>query len=399
MAESTADRAARFHQAAMNLLPRGVAWARTVGSGLSDSISALVYEFARVEEAADTYRTEMDPTQATALLPEWEAVLGLPDACGAPATTAGRRGAVVSRLTGGGTNSIEALTAAVVAFDAETALHAITHPTQFEVGTDDGGAGQPVGGDEWAHTVTLRITTYADDLDEAGLECVLNGIKRAHGNYLFEYYETQATFQPGQFIAVGPDIVEWSNLSEITPLPSPLTGAITPGTINGNVALDFDGVDSMTTADDWRDYVSAEAKYVIAAIEVDAAGTAEAIFLGALSWGLYVQDTGGGPELIGYSWDGGGGIATPGVPISLATTYVVELLHVDSTMTVRVYDGTVYSQASIAAPASEVDPGELFLGLFNGRVAYFETYGARGRVPLPDVRDSLTLSVAASFIP
>lgn len=178
---------ARFLALAVNLLPRGSAWARTVGSALMGSLTALICEFARVEEAADDYRREMDPTQTVQLLPEWERALRLPDACGSPATDEGRRGAIVARLTGGGTNNHAALEAAVRGFDSLSELTSVAHPTQFEVGTDGGGAGQPVGSDEWAHVVELTITTSNPDLDEAGLECVLNGVRRGHGVYHFTY--------------------------------------------------------------------------------------------------------------------------------------------------------------------------------------------------------------------
>jgi hypothetical protein len=66
-------------------------------------------------------------------------------------------------------------------------LTAITHPTQFEVGTGGGSAGMPVGSDAWANVITLTITTSNPTLDQAGLECVLNGIKRAHGAYIFNH--------------------------------------------------------------------------------------------------------------------------------------------------------------------------------------------------------------------
>lgn len=186
MSESLADRAARFHRRAVDLLPKGNAWAR-LASDLRDLLGALVYEFARVEESTDTFYAEMDPSITDALMPEWESFLGLPDACGSPLTVQGQRAALVARLTGGGTNTEAALAAAIVAFDSNTVLTSVTHPTQFEVGTDGGGAGQPIGADEWANVVTLTITTSNPSLDWAGLECVLDGIKRAHGLYLYEY--------------------------------------------------------------------------------------------------------------------------------------------------------------------------------------------------------------------
>lgn len=403
MAESLSDRAARFHQLAINLLPRGIAWARVAGSSLSDNLSALVYEFARVEEAADTYRTEMDPREATALLPEWETVLGLPDDCGSPTTTAGRRGAIVARLTGGGTNNLEALASAVETFDTETALHAITHPTQFEVGTDDGGAGQPVGGDEWAHTVTLQIVTYADDLDVDGLECVLNGIKRAHGHYIFEYYETQATFRGGTLAPFfGLNWTSWANAGDVATLPSGFAGTVPKGFINALDALDFDGASTFVTTDGWQDYVSTSAKYVAFVVEVDAAGALDLIVSGSLSWGVFIEDPGSGPVLTGWSYDGGAGIFTSEIPIALGTTYVVELLHADGAMTLRVFDGTVYQEATVAAPASTVVAGVMGispLGTFNGRVAGLVTYGARDRVPLESVRNATVAALAALYIP
>ena len=180
-------RIARWKALAVNLLPRGLAWARALGSNLTDLLGAAICEFARVEEMADIFYAEMNPSQAVMLLPEWERAFSLPDECGSPTTTQGRQASVVARLTGGGTTTADALAVAISAFDSDTELTAITHPTQFEVGTDGGGAGQPVGADEWANVITLTITTSNPALDEAGLECVLNGIKRGHGHYLFEH--------------------------------------------------------------------------------------------------------------------------------------------------------------------------------------------------------------------
>lgn len=399
MSETLQQRYDRWKARAIALLPKGAAWPRISGASLPDVVGASSAEFARVEASTDVYRTEMDPSQTDALLPEWERALGLPDACGLPSTDDGRRGAIVARLTGGGTNHRASLESAVLAFAADTTLADVVWTSQFEVSTDGATMGSPIGSDPWAATATLAIETTDEGLDEAGLECVLNGMRRGHALFLFAYYDPEATFRGGQFIAVGPDIVEWSNVGDVTPLPTSFEGTASPGTIDGDTAMDFDGVtDSMATTDDWREYVSEGAKCVFAVIEVDAAGLPAGIFLGALCWGLFALDDGAGPALIGYSDDGGAGVTTPQIPIVLGRTYVVELLHADGVMTVRAFDATVGTQTvEIAAPDTVVDPGELYLGFFDGRVVHMTTFGARGRVPLPADRDALFDALIAQY--
>lgn len=188
MAETLSQRAERFKRLGLSLLPRGIPWARHASSAMSSVMGAFLYEYARVEEAADTFLTEMDPTATSALLDEWEAALSLPDDCGTPTTTAGRRAAIITRLTGGGTNTEQSLIDAAELFDSQTTIAGVETPTQFEVGTDGGGAGQPVGADGWANVKTLVIVTGNASLDTTSLECILDGLKRAHGWYLYEYW-------------------------------------------------------------------------------------------------------------------------------------------------------------------------------------------------------------------
>ena len=187
MAESLSERAARFAARGRGMLPKGLAWARFSGAKMRELLTGTTYEFARVEERSDEFSTEMDPTQTSALLPEWESALGLPGECTAPTTTEGRRAAILTRLTDSGTNTEAAIEAAVSAFDSGTSVDAFVRATQFEVGDDGGGAGQPVGADEWAHTVTIQISTTNLSLDTAALECIVDEIKRAHGHYIYEY--------------------------------------------------------------------------------------------------------------------------------------------------------------------------------------------------------------------
>lgn len=401
MSETLQQRYDRWKARAIALLPKGVAWPRINGASLPDVVGAASAEFARVEASTDVYRTEMDPSQTDALLPEWERALGLPDACGLPSTDDGRRGAVVARLTGGGTNNRAALEAAVLAFTADTTLADVTWHSQFEMGTDGATMGSPIGSDPWAATATLAIETTDEDLDEAGLECVLNDMRRGHALFLFAYYDPESTFRGLQFTFVGPNYTSWLNAGDVTPLPSAFFGTVPSGSINGQNALDFDGASTFATTDSWQDYVSAGAKCVAFVVEVDAAGAADLIVSGSLSWAVFLEDDGGGPVLTGWSYDGGAGIYTPEIPITLGTTYVVELLHIDGALTLRVYDGvTGYRTSEVAAPASTVVAGTLglsALGTFDGRIAGLTTFGARGRVPLPADREAVFDALIAQY--
>ena len=185
MAETLSQRAARFQRLGLALLPPGIAWARYAGSAMASVMGAFLYEYARVEESADTFLTEMDPTQTTALLSEWETALGLPDDCGTPTTTAGRRAAIVARVAGGGTNTYAEIEAAVTRFDAQSTLVSITGYTPFAAGV--GVAGGALYGDEYAATFLVTISTANASLDQSGLECLIDQYKRAHTHYLYAY--------------------------------------------------------------------------------------------------------------------------------------------------------------------------------------------------------------------
>jgi hypothetical protein len=265
------------------------------------------------------------------------------------------------------------------------------------MGTDGGTMGSPIGSDPWAATATLAIETTDEALDEAGLECVLNGMRRGHAFFIFSYYDPEATFRGLQFTFSGPNYTSWINAGDVTPLPSSFFGTVPSGSINGQNALDFDGATSMATTDDWQDYTSVDAKCVSLVAEVDVTGPA-VLVAGWLSWAIVLIDN-AGPALTGFSYDGGPGISTPEIPIALGTTYVVELLHADGVMTLRVYDAvTGYRSASVDAPASVVTSGDMVVGdSFNGRIAGLTTFGARGRVPLPADREAVFDALIAQY--
>lgn len=63
------------------LMPRGRAWPRGQGTVLHALLAGLAAEYARVDGAAEDLLFQVDPRRATSLLPDWERLLGLPDAC------------------------------------------------------------------------------------------------------------------------------------------------------------------------------------------------------------------------------------------------------------------------------------------------------------------------------
>lgn len=84
-----------------DLLPNGKAWEHVKCSPL---IKGMSYEFARFEERVRHFLgSELDPRLSVELLPDWEALLGIPDECTPENQTIERRQEqVVQKLTAQG---------------------------------------------------------------------------------------------------------------------------------------------------------------------------------------------------------------------------------------------------------------------------------------------------------
>lgn len=381
----------RYVLGLLDLLPPGRGLTRREGTNVYQLAEGLALELARVHERTDDALREMIPWQAVELLSDWEDLLGVT----APAALLEERQAeVLARLQGDGPPTIPGFETIAASLG-----YTLTWLRDDPFVCGPGRVGMRIGGER--RIFTWQAAYQVGGTNDALLERLLVTYCGGHagGKLTPTPMDTEATFRGGQFIAVGPDIVEWTNAGDVTPLPSGFEGTASPGAIDGDTALDFDGLtDSMATTDDWREYVSEGAKYVIAVIEVDAAGLPDAVFLGALCWGLFVLDDGAGPALIGYSDDGGAGVTTAQLPIVLGRTYVVELLHADGWLVVRAFDDVEgHRMVSLPAPPTVVDPGELFLGFFDGRVVHMTTYGARGAVPLRAARDALSVALANQY--
>lgn len=86
------------------MLPPGPAFDLALEPDLAQLVAALAPELARIEAGGEALLLELNPATATALLPDWEAYLGLPDICTVPGsqTLEERRQAVLDKLSATG---------------------------------------------------------------------------------------------------------------------------------------------------------------------------------------------------------------------------------------------------------------------------------------------------------
>ena len=82
------------------LLPPGKAWEFPPEGNFAGLLVGLAEEFARIEGRGLDLLEEADPRTALELLPDWERVAALPDACtGAPDNATERQAALHQKLT------------------------------------------------------------------------------------------------------------------------------------------------------------------------------------------------------------------------------------------------------------------------------------------------------------
>lgn len=191
--------ASDFALAEQALLPTGPAWPRDPEAMLTQLAAALAQPTAAVHASAvDLLEVESDPTQAIAMLPDWEAAWGLPDPC-TPLnpSLSQRRAALIGKMVAIGGQSRAYFIAVAAALG-----YAITI-TEFQPSVVNvariGDRLLPIG---WrfawqvnAPAVTVwyarvgasQIGDRFAAFGNAQLECVLNRIKPAHTILTFAY--------------------------------------------------------------------------------------------------------------------------------------------------------------------------------------------------------------------
>lgn len=183
------------------LLPPGDAWPRTASATLTKLLDALAQELARVDGRSEDLLREALPGAALELLTEWEALVGLPDACSAELATTitERRQNVVSRLTerGGCSRAWFIAFAAKLGYTVE-----IDEFRPFVTGLSRCGDVLN-GGHSVRHTWRVRVsgaryTPFRTGASQCGdllgkitraedLECQLKRRKQAHTNLIVSY--------------------------------------------------------------------------------------------------------------------------------------------------------------------------------------------------------------------
>ncbi len=187
-----------FADAFQRHLPTGAVWPRDPGTTQRATIKSLMPTYQRSWALACDLPAETLPATTLALLPEWEASLGLPDPCAGPDPTIAQRQAhVVARLTQSTGPSLPSL----IGFAAALG-YAITIQEYKPCLADDAVADDCCNEPEWAHLwqvtyagVTIDYAeadvTYADEMVEtsgnAALECELRRLSPAHTVLWFAY--------------------------------------------------------------------------------------------------------------------------------------------------------------------------------------------------------------------
>lgn len=146
--------------AIQSLFPVGRIWSRATDSVMTGVIRALAAAYQHSDADAVQLLVDAFPATASALLPEWEATLGLPDdcACNALSDEESRRQAVVSKLIGTGGQSAAYFTSLLAAMGYGISIK------QFR--TARAGlavCGDAINGDRWPYVWEVTVTDAASD--------------------------------------------------------------------------------------------------------------------------------------------------------------------------------------------------------------------------------------------
>lgn len=189
-----------YTAAIQSLMPGGLVWSKISDGVQTSTLRALARSYQRSDEDSRDLLYAAFPSTATAMLPEWEATLGLPDLCaiGEIDSIIQRQRAVVSKLFGIGGQSVAYFTRIAGALGYTIS---ITQYRQACAGMSV--CGDAINGEEWPFTwlITAPETTinYAqsgltycsDPLRSWGnkqLECRLSVLNPSHTILKFGYF-------------------------------------------------------------------------------------------------------------------------------------------------------------------------------------------------------------------
>lgn len=201
----------RYYNQAQKLLPQGLIWRVIPGGPLEAILWMAAGQLSDCHGRAENLINEAIPQSARELLTEWETFAGLPDECtvGEANTVPERQNAVVEKLTGQGTLSVQSFydLAARLGYEIQ-----IVEYRPFTTGRSRCG-GSDVLGDHRARyywRVTIigdRVHLFRCGRNTAGerlgwyspardLECFLNRRKPAHTIPIYDYQEAICDTSP-----------------------------------------------------------------------------------------------------------------------------------------------------------------------------------------------------------
>lgn len=178
------------------LLPNGPAWPRDLDTELARLLAAFAEEFSRIDAQVEKLTIEADPRATSDMLPDWERVAGLPDACvGEPASISERRALLVSKLSNVGGQSRQFFIDVAAQLGYEVTI------TEFRPYRVNSHVNDAVIGEAWlfvwqvnaAQNMVRRFAVTSQVSDPlAGwgneiLECAISRLKPAHTHVKFAY--------------------------------------------------------------------------------------------------------------------------------------------------------------------------------------------------------------------
>jgi len=198
--------AEQYAGALRSLVPPGRIWPESLESNLELLLLGIAEEFVRLEERGHNLVDEADPRTTNEMLADWEAMVGLPDAChGLGATLEKRRAELVARLTSQGS-----LSRAFYTHIAEMLGFTVLSIDEFTPSAP-GPGGLGYAGNDWWFVWRMNVAddggvTYFtcdslcdERLSEFGdqvLECLLNRLKPAHTRLLVAFIDTRTVPAP-----------------------------------------------------------------------------------------------------------------------------------------------------------------------------------------------------------
>lgn len=196
--------AAAYTEQLRALLPQGRAWRFDPGGVFAELLDALGVEFARADVRVAGLIEEADPSTTLELLPDWERVAGLPDACLPTSGTVGERQLrAVRKISGIGGQS----RAFFIELAAQLGIEiAIEEASPFRIGSR---MMERLDGEQWQFVWRVRVLPIAETSGAAirsswfrigsrmgerlrsfsitELECAIRRAAPAHTHVLFAY--------------------------------------------------------------------------------------------------------------------------------------------------------------------------------------------------------------------